>query len=64
MPIDNKLKTVTLFVSKDLHLLMKEYAKRKRISLGLAYDQALQQFLTQTKNYMGAKRQTQLKGVK
>lgn len=54
---------VTLFVNPKLHALMKEYAKRKRINLGLAYDNAMQQFLSQTKNYMGAKRQSQLKGA-
>jgi hypothetical protein len=52
---------VTLFVSRNLHGLMKEFAKRKRISLGLAYDNALQLYLNQTKTFMGSKRQTQLK---
>lgn len=55
---------VTLHVSRSLHNLMKEYAKRKRITLGLAYDNAMQFFLSQTKNFMGSKRQHQLrKGV-
>lgn len=54
---------VTLFVNRKLHALMKEYSKRKRINLGLAYDNAMQTFLSQTKNYMGAKRQSQLKGL-
>ena len=57
-----ELQKVTLFVSPQLHALMKEYAKRKRITLGLAYDNAMQLFLSQTKNYMGVKRQSQLKG--
>lgn len=52
---------VTLFVSRNLHGLMKEYAKRKRITLGLAYDNAMQFFLSQTKQYMGTKQQTRLK---
>lgn len=55
------LQKVTLFVSPNLHNLMKEYAKRKRITLGLAYDNAMQFFLSQTKNFMGSKRQHQLK---
>lgn len=54
---------VTLFVNPKLHALMKEYSKRKRITLGLAYDNAMQLFLSQTKNFMGAKRQSQLKGI-
>lgn len=59
---DNKdLQKVTLYVSRRLHGLMKEYASRKRITLGLAYDNAMQFFLSQTKNFMGTKRQTQLK---
>ena len=52
---------VTIFVSPSLHKLMKEYAKRKRINLGLAYDQAMHMFLTKTENYMGIKRQNQLR---
>lgn len=63
--VENKneeLQSVLLSVNRKLHGLMKEYAKRKRISLGLAYDNAMQLFLTQTKNYMGTKRQSQLKG--
>ena len=60
--MDNKdVQKVTLFVNRNLHGLMKEYAKRKRISLGLAYDNAMQAFLSQTRNFMGSKRQTQLK---
>lgn len=58
---DKPLQKVTLFVNPDLHSLMKEYAKRKRVTLGLAYDNAMQVFLSQTKNYMGSKRQHQLK---
>lgn len=52
---------VTLFVNRKLHGLMKEFAKRKRISLGLAYDNAMQLYLTQASQFMGSKRQTQLK---
>lgn len=60
--MENKdVQKVTLFVSRKLHGLMKELAKRKRISLGLAYDNAMQLYLTQTQNFMGTKRQTQLK---
>lgn len=55
------LQKVTLFLTPNLHGLMKEYAKRKRINLGLAYDNAIQVFLGQTKNFMGSKRQSQLK---
>ena len=55
---------VTVFVSTNLHKLMKEYAKRKRINLGLAYDNAMQFFLSQTTNYMGSKRQHQLKSAR
>lgn len=58
---DKDVQKVTLFVSRNLHGLMKEYAKRKRISLGLAYDNAMQFFLSQTKQFMGSKRQSQLK---
>ena len=58
-----ELQKVTLFVNPKLHALMKEYAKRKRITLGLAYDHSMQLFLSQTKNYMGAKRSSQLKGI-
>lgn len=58
---DKNVQKVTLYVSRNLHGLMKEYAKRKRISLGLAYDNAMQVFLHQTKNFMGSKRQQQLK---
>lgn len=54
---------VTLFVNPKYHALMKEYAKRKRIHLGLAYDNAVQVFLSQTKQYMGKSRERQLKGV-
>lgn len=55
------LQKVTLWLNSKLHGLMKEYAKRKRINLGLAYDNAIQYFLSQTKNYMGSKRENQLK---
>jgi hypothetical protein len=59
------LQKVTLYVSRELHGLMKQYSKRKRISLGLAYDNAMQLFLSQTKQYMGTKHQPQLqKGIK
>ena len=58
------LQKVTLFVSRNLHRLMKELAQRKRITIGLAYDNALQYFLSQTTNYMGTKRQTQLRKVR
>lgn len=62
MKLDNKdVQKVTLFVSRKLHGLIKEHAKRKRISLGLAYDNALQLYLTQTANFMGSKRLTHLK---
>lgn len=59
--MDEEVRKVTLFLNGKLHGLMKEYAKRKRISLGLAYDNAIQFFLQQTKNYMGSKRENQLK---
>ena len=59
--IEKDVQKVTLFVSRNLHGLMKEHAKRKRISLGLAYDNAMQFFLSQTKQFMGSKRQSQLK---
>ena len=60
--MDSKdVQKVTLFISRSLHGLMKEFAKRKRISLGLAYDNALQLYLSQTKTFMGSKRETQLK---
>ena len=59
--MDDKTQKVTLFVNRSLHSLMKEYAKRKRITLGLAYDNAMQLFLSQTKQYMGTKQQSQLK---
>lgn len=61
--MEEPLQKVTLFVNPKLHALMKEYSKRKRINLGLAYDNAMQLFLSQTKNYMGAKRSSQLKGA-
>jgi len=51
-----EVQKVTLFVSRKLHNLMKEYAKRKRISLGLAYDNAMQLYLSKTENFMGSKR--------
>lgn len=60
---DVALQKVTIFVNAQLHTLMKEYAKRKRVTLGLAYDNAMQLFLSQTKSYMGSKRQNQLKKV-
>ena len=47
---------VQLFVSRKLHGLIKELAKRKRITLGLAYDNALQLYLSKTENFMGSKR--------
>jgi len=60
--MDSKdVQKVTLFVNRTLHGLIKEYAKRKRINLGLAYDNALTLFLSQTKSFMGSKRQTQIK---
>jgi hypothetical protein len=55
---------ITLFLNPKLHAHMKEYAKRKRIHIGLAYDQAVQLFLTKTDQYMGKARESQLKGVK
>ncbi len=58
---DKDVQKVTLFVSRKLHGLIKEYAKRKRISLGLAYDNALQLYLSKAENFMGSKRQSQLK---
>ena len=57
MTMDAKeVQKVTLFVSRKLHGLMKEYAKRKRISLGLAYDNAMQLYLSKSENFMGSKR--------
>lgn len=57
MTMDAKeVQKVTLFVSRKLHGLMKEHAKRKRISLGLAYDNALQTYLSRAENFMGSKR--------
>jgi len=58
---DPELQKVTLFVSRNLHKLMKEYAMRKRVHIGSAYDQAMHMFLSQVKNFMGSKRQQQLK---
>jgi hypothetical protein len=63
MTEDKDLQKVMLHVNRKLHGLMKEYCKRKRINIGLGYDNALQMFLSQTKNYMGAKRASQLKGL-
>lgn len=54
---------VTIFVSRDMHVLMKELAKRKRITLGNAYDQALVMFLKHPSNYMSSKRDRQLRKV-
>lgn len=55
--MDSKdVQKVTLFVSRKLHGLMKEFAKRKRISLGLAYDNAMQLYLSKAENFMGSKR--------
>ena len=50
-------KKVTIFITPRLHELMKEHAKRKRITLGAAYDQALQFYLSRTENYMGKNKQ-------
>lgn len=61
VPNEDGLQKVTLFLNHTSHALMKEYAKRKRITLGLAYDNAIQYFLSQTKQYMGSNRQRQLK---
>ena len=58
---DDELQKVTLFLNRKLHGLMKEYAQRKRVTLGLAYDNAIQLFLSQTKNYMGSNKQRLLK---
>ena len=60
---DHEFQKVTLFVNRKLHGLIKEHAKRKRITLGLAYDNAIQYFLSQTQHYMGSKRQQQLRKV-
>ena len=59
--MDDDLQKVTLFINRRLHGLMKEYSQRKRVTLGLAYDNAIQFFLSQTKNYMGSNKQRQLK---
>jgi hypothetical protein len=61
--IVNETQKVTLFLNPKLHALMKEYAKRHRIHLGLAYDNAVQVFLSSTNQFMGKKRTSQLKGV-
>ena len=58
---DKDVQKVTLFVNRRLHGLMKENAKRKRITLGLAYDNAMNLYLHQASNFMGSKRQSQLK---
>jgi len=58
---DKDVQKVTLFVNRRLHGLMKEYAKRKRITLGLAYDNAMHLYLNQTSQFMGSKRQQSIK---
>lgn len=60
MPEPDEMK-VTLHLSRNYHTLMKELAKRRRVTLGNIYDQALSFFLKQPANFMGSKRERQLK---
>jgi hypothetical protein len=55
------VRKVTLFLSSTNHELLKELAKRKRVTLGNIYDQATTAFLKLPANYMSMKRAGQLR---
>jgi len=60
---DTGVMKVTLFLSDTLHKQMKELAKRKRVTLGNIYDQAMLMFLKHPANYMSTKQAQRLKKV-
>ena len=60
-PTIPETKKLMITVNRNLHGLMREYAKRKRIHVGLAYDMALEAFLRSTDAYMGSNNQRLLK---
>ena len=54
-------KKLEIIVDKNLHDLMRQFAKRRQVRIGMAYNIAIEAFLKSTEAYMGSKRERQLK---
>lgn len=54
-PRDNELyvKRISLELRPKFHARMRELAHRKRVNIGLLYEQAIELYLKQPENYMG-----------
>lgn len=54
--IADDVKRFTVELSSRVHSAMRELARRKRVQIGVLYEEALMAYLEQTRNYMGKER--------
>jgi predicted transcriptional regulator len=50
------VKRFTVELNPKLHASMRELSRRKRVQIGLIYEEAIRQYLERPENYMGANR--------
>lgn len=50
------VKRFTVELNPKLHSLMRELSRRKRVQIGVCYEEAIRGYLERPENYMGANR--------
>lgn len=58
--VEKYVKRLTLELNPRLHANMRELSRRKRVQIGVVYEEAIKRYLDLPENYMGANR-TQLR---
>jgi len=49
-------KRISVDIQESMHADMRELAKRKRVHIGVIYDEAIRLYLQRTENYLGSKK--------
>lgn len=50
---------VSVDIEPGMHADMRELAKRKRVLIGVVYDEAIKLYLQRTENYLGKRKEKQ-----
>ena len=54
--VEKYVKRFTVELNPQLHAHMRELARRKRVQIGVLYEEAIRAYLERPDNYMGANR--------
>lgn len=60
--VDKYVKRFTVELNPRLHGSMRELSRRKRVQIGVVYEEAIRHYLTLPENYMGKDKTVPRKG--